>query len=360
MAKSTAAESPSLVIWASPSTRGAGAYQLWENYKQSIAGFVPRMALLRGHDNFDTRVNPQMKLNFKSVIWAITVFRGILKELRATHVITSISQSDILYGLFIRPFSKANWTIYVLGQPYPVKHQTNYLKSVLWRSIWVLAAKRADRIIGVSNYISSIISEDIPGLEIKTVYPSLADSSLRAIKDSRFNESRLSVGFVGRFSMEKDPGLFCSIMDDFQQMEAKMFGDGPLRKEITGRIKNIELLGFTPQAEIYSNIDFLMMTSRSEGLPMVLVEASYSGVVPLVADVGGCAEAIHPENRHLLVIPKESRENISVWRQRLQMLVDSELRAAVLEKQKEWAVLNFDMSTNSRLLATLTVPEVSK
>ncbi|MFP3461285.1 glycosyltransferase [Arthrobacter globiformis] len=357
MAKPDELESQSLVIWSSPSTKGAGAYQLWENYSLPLSKVINRVMLLRGHTEYDSVSNPQANLNLKSIFWSLTKFRSLLGDASTTHVITSISQSDILYGLFVRPFSRSRWTIYVLGQPYPVKNQTGKLKSLIWKRLWILAAKRSDQIIGVSEYISALISKEIPGRQITTVYPSLLNPS-RLAQCEQSSEPPIRVGFVGRLSVEKDPGLFCDIVEDFDEVEGLVFGDGLLRESLAERTERISFLGFTPQDQIYPNVDVLMMTSRSEGLPMVLVEASHAGVVPLVADVGGCAEAIHPDNRDLLVIPRGEREHVAVWRERLRLLLSPVLRDAVLRRQREWADRNFDVGANSRLLAELAVPEV--
>lgn len=353
--------SRSLLVWASPSTKGAGAYQLWENYRGPVAQLTSKLVVLRGHDEHDSVSNPQIKLNAMSVFWVLTGFRKILRQGEpTTHVVTSISQSDILYGLVARWYSKAHWTIYVLGQPYPVKGQTNTIKSALWKKLWLLAAKRADRIIAVSDYIGQIISDELPDFRIQTVYPSLGDAGSfeRQAKDTP--PDNLRVGFVGRLSPEKDPALFCRIMDGVAGVEAKIYGDGPLRKEIEAVLNRVKLLGFKAQDEIYSNIDVLVMTSKSEGLPMVLVEASYAGIVPLVIDVGGCAEAIHPENRSVLVIAKEDRENLSVWQERFRLIENLELRTQLIQRQLDWASLKFEVSDNSRMLVDLVTSGADK
>ncbi|MFX1821904.1 glycosyltransferase [Pseudarthrobacter sp. CC4] len=342
----------SLLIWSSPSTKGAGAYQLWENYGRLLSPHVRELVLLRGHDEWDSAVNPQIKLGLRSVFWSLTELRSLVRDRQCANVVTSISQSDIIYGIFVRPITKANWTIYVLGQPYPVYGQTGKIKRHIWKWLWLFSARRAHRIIAVSDYISEIISHDLKGRDIVTVYPSLKDSHLSE-SVSRLPSEQLRVGFVGRLSPEKDPVLFCSILGGQDEVDARIFGDGPLRPQVEGALNGIKLLGFRPQNEIYSEIDVIMMTSKSEGLPMVLVEASLTGVVPLVCDVGGCAEAIHPDNRDLLVVPREERDNVAFWRGRLVSLQDADLRTAIAARQREWAEQKFNAEINSECLAAL-------
>lgn len=350
----------SLLIWSSPSTKGAGAYQLWENYKDLLAPHFSELVLLRGHSESDSTRNPQIKLGIRSVLWSLTKLRALVGAERRASVVTSISQSDIIFGLFVRTITKASWTIYVLGQPYPVHGQTGEFKRLVWKWLWIASARRADRIIGVSDYISRIISRDLNGREVTTVYPSINNSHQLIAAIRRMPSAKLRVGFVGRLSPEKDPALFCSILGGFEGADGKIFGDGPLRSRIEQVLNGVKLIGFRPQHEVYSEIDVLMMTSKSEGLPMVLVEASLTGVVPIVCDVGGCAEAIHPANRELLVVPRDERTNVTFWRRRIRRLQDADLRAVVARRQTEWAVQMFDAQRNSQSLATLVTFEENK
>ena len=349
----------SLLVWSSPSTKGAGAYQLWENYRESLSPYFRGLVLLRGHNDDDTVANLQIKLGFRSVLWALRELRQIQRNAKCKNVVTSISQSDIIFGLFVRIFFRANWTIYVLGQPYPVIGQTRPLKRFLWKYLWLFAARRADGIVAVSDYIARIISRDLGGREIKTVYPSLTNHGKLVESVKRSPAARLRVGFVGRLSHEKDSFLFCSILGNFTDVDAKIYGDGPLRPQVERILDGVTLVGFRSQTEIYSGLDVIMMTSQSEGLPMVLVEASLTGVVPLVCDVGGCAEAIHPQNRDLLVIPLAERRNITLWRERLLVLQNRDTRAAIVKLQKRWAEQNFDAANNSRALAKLVLQKAN-
>ncbi|MDD7835647.1 glycosyltransferase [Paenarthrobacter sp. AB444] len=352
-----ASNQPVLLVWSSPSTKGAGAYQLWENYRAPLSNIIPRVCVLRGHDEADSVANPQIKLNYRSVWWSLTKFRSILKRNNVTHVVTSISQADIIFGLIVRHFSKVHWTVYVLGQPYPVLGQTGRLKRSIWKQLWLIAGRRADRIIAVSDYIAGIISDGVPNADIRTAYPSILNANARPTSVVSSDVSLLRVGFVGRLSPEKDPLLFCSITNGLVEVSAKIYGDGPLRPEVDRLASDIEVMGFRSQEEIYSGIDVLMMTSKSEGLPMVLVEASFYGIIPLVADVGGCAEAIHPDNRQYLVVPRTDRDDIAVWRARLLLLADAELRNVLAMRQLDWARSKFDLAVNSRTLASLLVAE---
>ncbi len=98
------------------------------------------------------------------------------------------------------------------------------------------------------------------------------------------------VGFVGRFSDQKDPLLalrtFARIKDS--QLRLVMVGDGPLRAEVEkeseklGIGERILLLGTREAREVFPAFDLLLLTSRYEGFPYVVLEA-FALSIPIVS-----------------------------------------------------------------------------
>jgi glycosyltransferase involved in cell wall biosynthesis len=81
-------------------------------------------------------------------------------------------------------------------------------------------------------------------------------------------------------------------------VKLSLFGDGP-DKELLHRMKNkhqlenVEFPGYVSDiATMWSNHHALVMSSRSEGLPMSLVEAMLCHRMAIVTNVAGCAEFI--------------------------------------------------------------------
>jgi glycosyltransferase involved in cell wall biosynthesis len=76
------------------------------------------------------------------------------------------------------------------------------------------------------------------------------------------------------------------------------YGDGLQRRSLERMARNLDLAsvtfaGFTRDvAEIWSHHHGLILPSRCEGLPIVLVETMLSGRVPIVTDIGGSAEVV--------------------------------------------------------------------
>ncbi len=108
------------------------------------------------------------------------------------------------------------------------------------------------------------------------------------------------VGWVGRLSFEKGPDLFVealALTDD--RVHGVFVGDGPLREQMRALAgeRNIahrlHFTGMRPQASRYlAAFDILALTSRSEGTPMVLLEAMWAGVPIVATAVGGVPDII--------------------------------------------------------------------
>lgn len=102
------------------------------------------------------------------------------------------------------------------------------------------------------------------------------------------------IGFVGRFSSEKQPALFCSLQTVLtDEYELHAWGDGPLLKECMQEYSGVVFHGQENEIEsIYQNIDVLVMTSEFENCPMVILESKVRGIPCVAPMVGGIPEIV--------------------------------------------------------------------
>ena len=100
------------------------------------------------------------------------------------------------------------------------------------------------------------------------------------------------IGFVGRFSEEKQPELFAKLsVDEVNSYIA--WGDGPLRCDLVEKYPKVDFKGLTSnQKEIYDSFDILVMTSAFENCPMVILEAWKYGIPCVAPNVGGIPEMV--------------------------------------------------------------------
>ena len=105
-------------------------------------------------------------------------------------------------------------------------------------------------------------------------------------------------GFIGRFSEEKRPEDFIKFLSHKPGTHGIMCGSGPLKVDVI--LKSIQLvlssrLFFcTPEdcLDFYKAIDFLIVPSRIEGLPLVVLEAMALEIPCIAAQVGAIPTVI--------------------------------------------------------------------
>jgi glycosyltransferase involved in cell wall biosynthesis len=101
------------------------------------------------------------------------------------------------------------------------------------------------------------------------------------------------VGCIGSVSAEKRVGLAVDAVAQLPGVHLLVVGDGPERPEIEVQARSVlrERATFTGVLEdvtpAYHAIDALLITSRTEGMPGVVLEAAMSGVPVVSTDVGG-------------------------------------------------------------------------
>ena len=111
------------------------------------------------------------------------------------------------------------------------------------------------------------------------------------------------VGIVGRLSPEKDHATFLKAAKQVHQARPDarfmIVGGGPLLESIKGDIAQLGLQaevrvlgGRTDTETLLSMMDVLVLTSTSEGLPNVLLEAAVAGAAIVTTAAGGAVEVV--------------------------------------------------------------------
>jgi glycosyltransferase involved in cell wall biosynthesis len=106
------------------------------------------------------------------------------------------------------------------------------------------------------------------------------------------------VAYLGALSEEKHPLLAVEAMAEVPDAQLVVAGAGPLAGEVAaraerasgGRILPVGSLG--DPARLLAAADALVITSRSEGIPAVTIEAGLAGLPVVATDVGGVSEVV--------------------------------------------------------------------
>lgn len=107
------------------------------------------------------------------------------------------------------------------------------------------------------------------------------------------------VAWVGRFGTEKGPDLFADAIARLDGVTGVMIGDGPDRAPVADRARvagcaeRLLLPGLVPDADrVLRAFDVLVLSSRTEGTPMILLEAMAAGVPVVTTAVGGIPDVV--------------------------------------------------------------------
>lgn len=157
------------------------------------------------------------------------------------------------------------------------------------------------------------------------------------------------IGTVMRFAAVKQPLLWAEAAIAMARREPRaqflMVGDGPLREAVAARFADAGLsasLHMPGQVEnvpdYLAAMDLFWMTSKTEGLPNVLIEAQFSGVPVAAFDVGGVGETFLDGETGALVPPDDVEALVARSRA---MLADNAWMAQVARKSSEQAQMRF-------------------
>lgn len=112
------------------------------------------------------------------------------------------------------------------------------------------------------------------------------------------------VGWVGRLSAEKGPDVLLEALPDLQDLDitVSMIGDGPLalslrqERHFLGLDELVRMHGDVPEAgRLFTAFDVFVLSSRTEGTPIVLLEAMAAGVPIVATAVGGVLDLLGPD-----------------------------------------------------------------
>ena len=192
------------------------------------------------------------------------------------------------------------------------------------------SARTVERVLGLA-----------PGT-VRTIYNGVPDLDLPPI--DRLVPGPV-IGSIGRLSPEKGLDVLLRALVDLPGVTAVLVGDGPDREALKrlalelGVEERAIFTGRVPESRVYfPALDVYVLASRSEGLPLALVEAMLAGCAIVATDVGSVSDAITDGETGLLVPAGDA----PALARAVQSLLDDPGRAAALgEAARTRAVASF-------------------
>lgn len=214
----------------------------------------------------------------------------------------------------------------------------------------------ADRLSFIPNGVDTAVYRPAPRL-VPVLRPALG-----------IRNEDVVVGFVGRLSAEKGPDLFVR-MAAIAHVKAPdahfvLIGEGPMRGELESMIADaklgarVHLAGLREDLpSVYNELDVLASTSRSEAMPLALMEAMACGLPVVGLRAGGVPDLIEQGVTGFLV---GLLDHESAARCVLDLIAAPALRARMAEAARARTLRRFDLDDNveqvAQLLARLAAP----
>ena len=154
-----------------------------------------------------------------------------------------------------------------------------------------------DCISGMYGVPTSAIRVIPRGVDPTRFTPVSAAERLAARHSLGLDPERPWLAFIGSLSEEKDPMLALDVAERLDSVGLVIAGDGPLLDAVRGRGEGmggrVRVLGPVDDVRtVLAAADALLLTSRTEGVPGVLIEAALTGLPAIASEVGGVPSAL--------------------------------------------------------------------
>lgn len=248
--------------------------------------------------DFDPRVN-YYNLGFKNIYNPFLI-------IKLNKVITSISPDIIHTHLFPSQFFTPLFCTYKKVKFITTEHGISQRRKKIKLFYWLekQSFKKYNKIVAVSSAVENNLLHEYPCFKDKIININngiIIDDFLKVQKVNKFNLSEkfktedVILGMVARLDKGKD---FFTLIKSLKNLpnnyKLLIVGKGPLEEEIKHEVyKNkledrVVFYGFKKEIfHIYKSIDIFILSSKSEGLPLVLLEAMAAGLPCLGSDVPG-------------------------------------------------------------------------
>ena len=289
--------------------------------------------------------------DIKSLCQLIFTLRKLNPEIVHTHT----SKAGVLGRVAIRIACPNTKIIHTYHGHLLYGYFSNWKVSLLVKLEKSLA-KISDALVAVTHEVMQDLKEVGIGTASKwhVIHPGVRfKSSQQLTKElgSKSGDFDFTISWVGRFTNIKNPLLAIqsfSLLQENSDLKLKfiMAGEGELWDEAKTLAHefgvNIEFPGWiSPIDKILVQSDLLLMTSKNEGMPVVIIEAAGYGIPTITTDVGGVKEFVSDYETGFLV----SQETKEISRRLLEVVNDPDLITKVGTNAFELAHKDFSSET---------------
>jgi glycosyltransferase involved in cell wall biosynthesis len=247
--------------------------------------------------------------------------RAYLRERRAVADVCRTHQPDIVHTHGYRPDVVDAGVARSLGSA-AVSTVHGFtgggFRNRCYEQLQLRALRRLDAVVAVSRPLRHRLERaGIPDARLHVVPNAWGGCAFmerdEARRDIGAPDDAFVAAWVGRLSPEKGPDLMIDALAHLRDIPIRVvvFGDGPERPALQGRARRtgvearLDWRGAVPgAARFLRGFDAFVLSSRTEGTPIALLEAMSAGVPIVAAQVGGVPDVVSPYEAEL--VPGES------------------------------------------------------
>lgn len=186
------------------------------------------------------------------------------------------------------------------------------------RLLTVATSRLPVRYVGVSQYVSRQVRRQlhVPAGRVHTVYNGIGPSrppasGLAASRPDPSSVVRAGVLFAGRLAWEKGADVLVRAMATLPEADAVLVGDGPERHALEalasglGVAERVRFEGWVERWSARYSPEVVVVPSRYEAMPLVVLEAMRAGLPVIATRVGGTPEVVADSVTGHLVAPDD-------------------------------------------------------
>ncbi len=252
-------------------------------------------------------------------LFFLALYEGYKNEYDAV-----VSISLVPYGLYALALKAVFRTPAHLGI---IGGDLNYHLDTWYGSIPKLAFRQFDVVsVPGTSQVEQLRELGIPRNRIEILTNAIDTETYQPPADDV--EPEFDFVWVGRFSEEKAPLRFVTVLEKFAQddseFRAVMVGDGPLREDVrealheNGLTDNVELPGWVDDpVTYYHRSKIFVLTSNRDALPLVMIEAMATRLACIVPPVGSIPDVVR-DGQNGVVVSNEDLDTYVTAMKRLE------------------------------------------
>lgn len=233
-------------------------------------------------------------------------------------IVHSHGYKSDLFALCVKTFSSHNLVMIATNHNWI----TSSIKERMYRTVDTFVLRRFNQVVAVSDVLrNEMLSKGIRpekvdvidnGINVNIKVSPAVHSNVR--DELGLSDKHFVIGCVASLTHEKAHvdliTAFAHLVKTFPESRLVIVGSGFLDEELRrlaatlGVVENIVFTGYRHDArELYAAFDVFALVSRSEGLPMAMLEAMSASLPVVVSAVGAIPQVVRSMENGILITP---------------------------------------------------------